>query len=1638
MRISLPNNKRLLLLVVASFSIIVSQAQLTGGNTYPINGTQNPPTSFGTVANAFTYINANGTTGSGTIILEIQSGYAGESGAIPALTAYSGMDASRPIVLRPGSGQTPTISTAPGASTGVIHFTGASFFTIDGSNNGTNSRDLTIRTTATATTNTVVSLVPTSSSSCQGITVKSCVLVGYSTTTAVSSQSGIYLGGATVPSAAARGGNNNNYFYNNYIQAVRSGIYLRGTNVSTTLDSNNIVKSNLIGGTIGTGGTSPTTFFGGVSTIDLANGILVNSQNYCLIDSNVIRNNVQANYYAIGINVACFAATGLNTNVTVSNNRISDIIYSGTGGYGVNGMRIGSGTSTANNINVFNNFIWNIACDADATTTFNYNLFGIALFSNATTNNTNVGINLYHNSINLYDNGAQKLLTRTNLVAACIGIQTYVAGGVKIVNNILRNTYPGNGTNVANSKVMAIHVQNASLNPMSLTSGGRINHNDYYVAGPSSVTGMVGMTGTTSGSGYRTSFANWVAFTGNDSNSLNCNPDYFANSDLRTLKDSLDGAGNYVGISTDILGNARNTSNPDIGGFEYTLANMTYDSTSAEQISGNLAVGTQNAQILRIKVSATGSLSPLQINRLSFRTTGSTNPSTDIDSAKVFFTGLSNTFSTANRFGTVVSPNGVFHINGNQSLTPLGDNYFWLVYTIKNGATANNVVDAIYDSILVGGNRYLPAVGNPTGNRTILGAMNGNYNVGAGQTYTTIGAAIADISIRGLNAPVTFTLVDTVYNTSTGETFPIVVGAIPNTNTTNTVTLQPASGITCRIWGAANGDGLIRLNGTNYFLINGRQGGNGTPKSLTVLNTSTSGYTAYLINDASNNVLKNTIFRGVNTTATSGVIYFGTGIATGNDNNLVDSCDIADYTTTPATSVYSAGSTDILAKYNDNNTVSNCNIYNFWNSSAEANAFKISNGTNTMALIGNSVYQTAPRTGTSLFYAFNFQNSGNLNALNGCNVRNNYIGGSEPMCGGTAWVTANTFAGGYLNLGTTTLSRFSNNTYANMILNTTSTGNAWYALSYINGVMSIDSNVIGSLTDTSSIIINSTGNSTSSFIGISVSPNTTTPTGTYSISGNKIGGIKTTGSTASISSSIIGINITSATSIHTLNFDNNIIGNEQPENIHASNASVSTTAQNIIGFQNTSSANLNFRNNIIRNFRNNTYGSGTTSTFAHGINSNAGVNTITGNQIYNFSNNAYSQNNNTGSAAIIGIQLIPSTSGNTVSQNTIYNLALTNTGTATVTAHGMNMNNMSNTNVARNSVHTITSAASGTTSSINGIQFGGLSVRMFNNMIRLGFDSSGTPMTTTPVIAGINKVSGNLAAYHNSVYIGGSSVSTGTSKSYAFNKTVSGTDTLMNNIFVNERSNSSTGGTHYAIAANNNTTFTANYNLYNVSGNGTSLGEYNATAYSTMSDWKNASGVDGNSNIGIPNFINPSGSASSGNLHISSSGSTPIEGSGVAIAGIVDDYDGQTRSGLTPTDIGADAGNFTPTDIFPPAISYSLIPRDTISSQLVLNSFGVITDVSGVARGTTNGPRMYYKKSTHNNAFNGNTSSDNGWKYVTTGSTSSPFSFTINYGILLGGSSALVIPYSILWWRRTRPLLQTLAQIQVQVSVQTV
>ncbi len=296
------------------------------------------------------------------------------------------------------------------------------------------------------------------------------------------------------------------------------------------------------------------------------------------------------------------------------------------------------------------------------------------------------------------------------------------------------------------------------------------------------------------------------------------------------------------------------------------------------------------------------------------------------------------------------------------------------------------------------------------------------------------------------------------------------------------------------------------------------------------------------------------------------------------------------------------------------------------------------------------------------------------------------------------------------------------------------------------------------------------------------------------------------------------------------------------------------------------------------------------------------------------------------SASTIGIFQTASSStssGYTVSLNTIHSLSNTN-ATAAVWVTGIQYAGVgSGTNVvARNFIHSLSTPSTSASATVAGININSGTTTYQNNMIDLG-----NGLTNGIQVIGINEVSaGTDNLYHNSVFIGGADV-TGTANTFAFQSAITfNTRNYRDNIFFNARSNGSGTGKHYAIrvggTAPNPSGLTSNNNVLYVTGIGGVTGLFNLVDQLTLTAWQTATGQDLNSFASNPQYLDPTGAVAI-DLHINPTLTTVVEGNGALIASVTDDFDGELRAGLTPTDIGADAGNFLGVDLSPPVIGYT-------------------------------------------------------------------------------------------------------------------
>ena len=830
--------------------------------------------------------------------------------------------------------------------------------------------------------------------------------------------------------------------------------------------------------------------------------------------------------------------------------------------------------------------------------------------------------------------------------------------------------------------------------------------------------------------------------------------------------------------------------------------------------------------------------------------------------------------------------------------------------------------------------RVLPTVGA----YEIAAATGGNVdlylNGALKDYYSTLKAAFDDINAGTYTGAITLKVNGATTETATASLDASGSGSASYTSITIYPTVSGLS-ITGNI--AAP---LINLNGADNVTLDGRVNQTGTA-NLVVSNTNTGGTTIRLIGDACSNTVKYCDIQGVSSSASMGTIFFSAGTTTGNDGNTIDNCKIHDGATTPYFGIFSLGTTTGETYFNSGNTISNNEIYNFFYPGGVDAGISVGAGNTGWIISGNSLYQTAIRvsTGASSDCGIQINNSGNNFTVSG-----NYIGGGAPNCGGSAWTengtaVANGFTAIKANVGTTTASTITGNTIANIVWNAANA--SWNGIS-VSGLVNVGAsgagNIIGGTTGSSSIQIVPASGAVAPSHGIVV-----TSGSTVSVAYNTIGSI-TIGS-ATANSRFYPIR--SYGSVTSLTIDHNTIGSTS-----VANSITSSSLSTLFGIANDgATTSCSITNNTIANLSN-TSASAPPGNLIKGIVVSGGTNLISNNQIFNLSTTA-SGTGTGGNALLIGISVSSATTNNTVQQNTIYGLSNTHATAATtvIGIHYAGPTTGANL-VARNLVYGLSTSSSSASSQLLGINFASGLASVQNNMVCLGYDASGAAITSGIAMNGIydGGCTAGSGVYFNSVYIGGTGVNTTAGNTYAFSSaTTTNTRIFENNVFVNARSNASTGGKHYAVKVAgtlaNPEGLTMDYNNYKVFGTGGVLGYFNSDDVASLAAWRTAVGQDAKSYSDDPHFIAPT--ASTPDLHINAGTPIFVEGMGIAISGIDTDYDGQTRSGLTPTDLGADAGDFVP---IAPVITYTL-PQvytygTTISTLTPTNTGGAVASYS--------------------------------------------------------------------------------------------
>lgn len=907
--------------------------------------------------------------------------------------------------------------------------------------------------------------------------------------------------------------------------------------------------------------------------------------------------------------------------------------------------------------------------------------------------------------------------------------------------------------------------------------------------------------------------------------------------------------------------------------------------------------------------------------------------------------------------------------------------------------------------------------------------FSGTYTIGgAGSDYSTITAAMA--ALKNTSNTVTGNCVFELksdYNPAS-ETYPILIKQFIASNPSYTVTFRPQTGVGSIVNQVANTTAVLSLDSADKYIFDGRAGGSGA-SVWTFRNTRTSTFapTIRLLNGATGNSLIYLTVESQSTTNTVGDIsILGTVNTTANSNNTIDNCILRNRSdigaNNHATGIYAAGS---LTYFNSNNTISNCEFFNHFHLTSNSYAVFISTGNTDFTITNNKIYQPSALTPTTGNYHMGIR----VNSTgNNFTITNNSIGYANASGTGTTTYSGNyaiRYVGIYLTLGTTTASSIQNNRIANFDITTTAT-NASSAYGAFSGIYltegkanigNITGNYIGDTATGSNIIITKNIDDRSNTIIQGIG---STSTSTVNISNNSIGGFTIIDGDDSTNMAFYGICTAGSNANYTIEY-NKIGSYSNSNNILLGQSGFSKGGQRVYSIYNTATGTIALNNNVVKNIT--SYGTGSYPSF--GIYTSGGVCTINNNIISDFKN--YSTlTNGTALPAMIGISKNIANSGTqSINNNYIYNLSVENTATANVIVGIYATGPVASTlDIKSNRIYNLTLATSVTNSlvyglyvnngsgvvennfihslSLNGSSANIYGIRIVNgdhnyqkNILRLGIDGSGSNITAACSVFGMYKTSSlNLSNkfYFNTIYIGGTGVGSTAINTAAFYRNAAATvDYVQNNIFVNNRSNSTTGGYHYCYILNGTTGANFDYNVYFASGTGGNVASINngTTARLTLKAVReNFILQELHSGYGNPSFVDATGNSSAVDLHIS--GTSPVEASGIAIAGITDDFDGNTLTSYTPTDIGADAGNFTQNDVFTPNISYSDLSNTSSFSNITLSNVTISDFGTGVPTTGSSAPRIWYRISTtpvttwksNTGTLSSGTGNDGVWSFV--------------------------------------------------------
>ncbi|KAA5533811.1 T9SS type B sorting domain-containing protein [Taibaiella lutea] len=567
------------------------------------------PTAYTTLKASFDAINSGTHQGNITITISANT----TEPATASLNASGNGSASyTSVIIKPGAGTNPTISGSINNGP-LVKLNGANNVTVDGSNNGSSSRNLGITNTSTTGSNAMI-IGSVGNSAIHNDIIKNCNI-----TNGTNASTAVIIGDAGT--VGGPGYFNNITMQNNAVMKAFIGIYVYAV-VATNNGNNTIITGNDMTSSAGNAIRLVGIYVQGADGVTVSNNQLGNFEaasaefdraiwfatatKNSAITGNSISNLAYtgtSSYAPIGLNISCGIT---NANITVSGNTVSGLTTSGTGntmgifsysamadvfissnniynikntntsGYGAAGIVL---VATINNAatKVYNNFISDVAG-------YGFNGYDISDNGNGIVIDGGGGYDINFNTVAMTQSNLPALTGGHRSSAMLITANVTSTGSVNLRNNIFANLQT---TGNANSRIVLSNLAGSGV-------FSAINRNDYYAT-------STNLSSTGTNASITNTIAQLQTSLGGNGSSVNILPVFAGVNDLHIPYPSnipLNNLGTPIaGITTDIDGETRNATTPDIGADEIQCmpVNITLQPVPSIKCSGDTVMLVVNA-----------------------------------------------------------------------------------------------------------------------------------------------------------------------------------------------------------------------------------------------------------------------------------------------------------------------------------------------------------------------------------------------------------------------------------------------------------------------------------------------------------------------------------------------------------------------------------------------------------------------------------------------------------------------------------------------------------------------------------------------------------------------------------------------------------------------------------------------------------------------------------------------------------------------------------------------------------------------------------------------------------------------------------------------------------------------------------